>query len=695
MGSPPVPAAALLITRRVSLSILKRLIAFPGAVVVMYKTGLNGLQTGLMVLLACALTLLIPQVTKASPLPFQQESALQLTPFTSSVKVGHQIRYLATDAIVNPAALSTVPEDQWEHNTAETISLGFQTQPYWFVVDVTTAQDISRYWVLELTNALIDDVAVYLYRDQQLVGQWHTGDQYPFNQRPVDSPRFVFPFELQGNAHYQIAMRVASSEALELPLTLTERFTHAVMSDRRSLVDGIFHGFLIIMAAYSLAIFVILRDKSYLFYGCYVLSMLAFFLSQQGLLFEYFFPAYPLLQHYSVPLVSMLIFFAIAFFFESFLDINRQTPHLWWCYRVQLLIHLGLCVALTFMQYQVVVSIMALNVAVSMVVGITAVSLLSYRGSQSALIVMVGWGVLFLFIMLFVLARTGFFYNDFLASYGMRIGISLEILIFSFALSFRINLERKEKEWALNKINSERTERIRAQELALEREIEARQAKEASLQMEIEHRESLQQLVDERTADLERTLFSLEKANLELEQLSTRDALTGLFNRRLFDSKLAEHWQVAQNQGQLLGLLIIDVDHFKQVNDTWGHPCGDMVLREMAQLLSSVIHRPTDVIARYGGEEIAVLMPNTPLEGAKHVADLIVRAAAAKIYVWEGTTFSVTVSIGVHALSPTQHQMEQVLVTAADHALYQAKQTGRNRAVCYQQAGGLNVASSH
>lgn len=619
------------------------------------------------------------------------EGGITLTPFTRSVNVGSAIRYVVSD-LDEPQALAGLPESQWIQNPGDTISLGFQTEQYWFVMDLQTQGDIARYWVLELANPMIDHVWLYLYEGSQLVQKWHVGDALPFQQRPLESSRLQFPLELQSNRDYRIYMKVRSTEALELPLTLSEHFYHSFMSDRRSLVDGIFHGFLIIMAAYSLAIFVILRDKSYLFYACYVVSMLAFFLSQQGLLYEYLFPGQPWLQHYSVPLVSILIFGSIAAFFGTFLDFGRHFPVLWRIYLSMLGLHGVLCLSLMFFKYQTVVSLMALNVAVSMVLGVVGIWRLSMHGSRPAQIVMAGWGMLFAFVMLFVFSRTGIFYNDFLASYGLRIGISLEILIFSFALSFRINQERQEKEWALNKINLERVERIRAQELALQREIEASQAKEHSLQMEIQHRESLEQVVEERTADLARTLQDLEKANLELEQLSSKDSLTGLFNRRLFDRRLQELWSQCQRKQQPLALLLLDVDHFKQVNDSLGHLCGDMVLRELGAMLSSLLHRPADVIARYGGEEFAVLLPETPIDGARYVAEKIVREAAEKLYVWEGETLHITVSIGVCALLPGQDNEPEQLIQDADQALYQAKNGGRNRYVVY--SGGDPVARS-
>jgi len=630
-----------------------------------------------------AVTALADAVTAAkAPLPFQAGAAVSLTPFTPSVQIGNQIRYVSAD-VSAPDALQAVPAADWQVNSGGTISMGFQSRPYWFEVNLQTRADTPRHWIFEQGNSMIDHLAVYLYRNGELEQEWHTGDALPFDQRPLVNTRFQFPLELQPDTRYQIYLRVESTEALELPLVLNERDYHARYSDQRAMLEGVFFGFLIIMAAYSLSIYVILRDRSYLNYVCYVASMLLFFLSQQGLLYEYVFPDSPRLQHYSVPWVSLLIFQSIVSFFRSFLGFEEHFPRMWKAYQGQIFLHLVLCLALFVLPYQVLVSLMAVNVAASMLLAVSMILRLSWQGSRYAQIVLFGWGVLFFFIWLFVLARMGVFYNDFLAIYGLRMGVSMEILVFSFALSFRIHQERREKEWALNKINQERNERIRAQELALDREKELRQAREEALHLEISHRESLQQLVDERTADLEATLQDLERANQELEQLSSRDGLTGLYNRRFFDGRMTELWNEQMRRQKPFAVLLLDVDHFKNINDSKGHPCGDMVLQELARMLGQLLRRPTDVICRYGGEEFAVLLPDTPLEGAERVAQNIVQTAMEKVYQWEGKTLHATVSVGVHCLVPAADKVPAQLIQGADQALYQAKRTGRNRYVLF------------
>lgn len=629
---------------------------------------------------ATAVPVTLPE--NKNPSSFSQANAIELDSSTRSVDIGLGVKFVISD-VDSPTELSGQKPSDWQVNQSSTVSLGFQKAPHWFAFDLETKVDLARYWILEQSNPMVDYLSVYLYRNGELQQQWHTGDALPFSQRPLSNARFQFPLELLPDQRYQILLRVESTEALELPLVVSERSYHALSSERRSLLDGIFLGFLIIMAAYSLSIYLILRDISYFAYVCYVASMLLFFLSQQGLLYQYLFPQMPLVQYYSVPWISLLIFLSIVSFFQSFLGFKENFPRLWIIYRIQIALYGMLCLGLTVASYQVVVPLMVLNVTISLFLSFYIIFRLSLSHSRSAQIVLFGWGVLFIFLGLFILSRTGVFYNEFLASYGLRLGVSFEILIFSFALSFRINQERKDKEWALNKINQERSERLQAQELALEREIEVRHTREHSLQLEKDHRESLQRLVDERTAELAKTLEELEHANQELQQLSSRDGLTGLYNRGYFDKQLEAICGTLIRKEKPLSLLLLDVDHFKNINDTYGHPCGDMVLKELAKLLGSITHRPLDVIARFGGEEFALLLPDTTLEGAAHVAAMVVKNAAEKHYYWEGQVIHVTVSVGVHCMLPEDNSHFSEIIKGADQALYQAKQQGRNRYIIH------------
>ncbi len=205
----------------------------------------------------------------------------------------------------------------------------------------------------------------------------------------------------------------------------------------------------------------------------------------------------------------------------------------------------------------------------------------------------------------------------------------------------------------------------------------------------------------ERTADgtivtvtrdvTERKLFeiSLEQANAKLEVFSNQDALTGLANRRRFDDTLQRELRRARRDGEALALLLIDADHFKAYNDAWGHPAGDGCLRAIADAITAGARHPADLAARYGGEEMALILPNTDLDGAVAVAERI-RQAVEELRIPHPTSATgvVTVSVGVAMVAGGSEQAAAALIERADRALYAAKAGGRN-AVRIAPDGGV------
>ncbi|MEN9517785.1 MAG: hypothetical protein RLZZ381_373 [Cyanobacteriota bacterium] len=175
----------------------------------------------------------------------------------------------------------------------------------------------------------------------------------------------------------------------------------------------------------------------------------------------------------------------------------------------------------------------------------------------------------------------------------------------------------------------------------------------------------------------------LEQANRELQQLSVMDSLTQIANRRKFDQYIAQEWTRLSRERSPLALILCDIDHFKLYNDTYGHPAGDRCLIEVAQAISKVIKRPCDLLARYGGEEFVLVLPQTPLEGAKYLAQQIrLQVEALKIpHQHSSVDLYVTISLGVSSCIPHSDFNFEVLIAAADQGLYQAKEMGRNQAV--------------
>jgi diguanylate cyclase (GGDEF)-like protein len=195
---------------------------------------------------------------------------------------------------------------------------------------------------------------------------------------------------------------------------------------------------------------------------------------------------------------------------------------------------------------------------------------------------------------------------------------------------------------------------------------------------------------------IERKLFEerLQLAYEDMEKLATKDALTGVANRRMFDETLRSEWARAIRSGDSIALLMMDVDHFKSYNDRFGHPAGDACLRRIAQTILELPHRSTDLLARYGGEEFSFLLPGAEQEDAARIAETI-RVRIENMHegyidkAQEQDRCPMSISIGCCALKPKLDLGPESLIASSDAALYRAKRNGRNRI----EAGDPNSTS--
>lgn len=192
-----------------------------------------------------------------------------------------------------------------------------------------------------------------------------------------------------------------------------------------------------------------------------------------------------------------------------------------------------------------------------------------------------------------------------------------------------------------------------------------------------------------------KTQLTLKAQTDALRMLASLDGLTGVPNRRIFDERLNAEWRACRRSGSALSLLMVDVDHFKLYNDHYGHLDGDQCLKSIASALASSVERGRDMLARFGGEEFVCLLPDTDLEGAKHIAEKLRQAVEelAIPHVESKTAATVTVSLGVATTARCDALEPPDLLKVADEQLYLAKQSGRNR-VCGVQFPQAQQAES-
>lgn len=186
------------------------------------------------------------------------------------------------------------------------------------------------------------------------------------------------------------------------------------------------------------------------------------------------------------------------------------------------------------------------------------------------------------------------------------------------------------------------------------------------------------------TTELAESLRLLEQAMdqaVDLEESSQRDGLTGLYNRKFFDEQITQEILRARRYGWQLGLAMIDVDHFKAINDTHGHPGGDVVLRALAGRLQGML-RTSDTLCRYGGEEFALILPHISQDNSRFLLERLGKAVAGmEVELDNGSIIQVTISVGIAQLDEGMNGGE--MVRRADEALYASKEAGRNRVTCW------------
>lgn len=181
-----------------------------------------------------------------------------------------------------------------------------------------------------------------------------------------------------------------------------------------------------------------------------------------------------------------------------------------------------------------------------------------------------------------------------------------------------------------------------------------------------------------RMKSIRKNLNAVKKQLSEASTAARTDHLTGAFNRRTFDEYCAQHWKLFQASKQPISLMYVDIDHFKRINDTHGHDVGDFVLRELVASLKSMFNRESDILARIGGEEFAIILPDFQISHAQKKAEDVLNRVRSEVYVHQDREIRFTVSIGIAELA--EGETADNWIKRCDQALYASKNGGRNRA---------------
>jgi diguanylate cyclase (GGDEF)-like protein len=509
-------------------------------------------------------------------------------------------------------------------------------------------------WLLEADHAW-DLVELFVRQP----GQWlvvRTGQSIPVADLPVDHPGAFLPIRIEdtlrpGGAVVYLRFVRAPGE-YGRPMGFLERIGPAVpiMTEERreAMFDGAFAGVAFAMAIYNFFLYLTLKDRTRLWYTIYVVTFALFWVVGKGLLAEILWPGFPG-RGYSLDFVFICASVVFGTLFaRDFLHVPECAPRLRRYFDVVIVAPIVALVLGAAGAWVIAENLAAIAALSGFVLYILAGFVVLRTGFTPARYFLVAWGTLSCGGIPYILAYFGLLPVGSLVRNGPRVAAAIEMVLLALALGSRIRV------------------------------------------LEREHRESqvlyttrLERDVRERTSDLEAANANLRRLNARLEDLSLTDELTGIANRRLFDVSLEQEWRRATRAGTPIAVVIGDVDHFKPYNDHYGHPQGDVCLRQVAEALSEESRRAGELVARYGGEEFGVILPGLEVEDAarraeemrQRVESLAIRHQASPV------AGVVTISFGVACVTPTPDGVSTGLVREADLALYRAKKRGRNRVV--------------
>jgi diguanylate cyclase (GGDEF)-like protein len=533
----------------------------------------------------------------------------------------------------------------WQTLPAPTINFGQSTAAFWFHFALRGTDALHETTYLRLNYPHLDQVDFYILRDGALVQQIHTGDTTPFDTRPVRHRTFLIPITQEWGDHVEVYLRTQTGGPIEVPLDVITR--SALDREDKALFTwyGAYFGVTLAMLLYNAFILLVVRDISYFYYILYVATTMALQFTLQGFSFEYLWPWSTSLNNTMVVLLTGLMPFSAVAFVGRFIGINTigtQTER-----TVMRLLFGAFCIALVSVfigSYHITLALENVLALIAMTLGLYLGVKYAAKGFKSARIFTAAWLIYLAFVGYYLADINGAMHTDVISRHSLEIGSLAELVLLSLAFADRIS--------------SEKELRLAAQKEALDAQFELNR--------------DLDRLVAARTRQL-------EEANLKLREISITDSLTGLYNRRYFNEIFDREYRRAFREQRSLAVLMIDVDHFKVLNDTHGHQAGDACLAQVAEIIRTSVRRPPDLIARYGGEEFIALLPSTDLAGACCVAELVCFNIADSDIIHNEARMRVTVSIGVAAEIPTSAENSEKLLKLADERLYRAKEDGRNR----------------
>jgi diguanylate cyclase (GGDEF)-like protein len=547
-------------------------------------------------------------------------------------------------------------------------SVGQSRNPWWIKLELQRHRDAPRQWLLEVGAVTLLDLQVFFPDAQGNFQMRQAGERVDFAAgRDHPYRRAVFQLPELKQQPLTLYLRTYDPAGNSFPLRLWQHDGLDLQANQENLGFGLIYGAILALLLYNLFIFVYLRDSAYFWYVLTMAASLLFIASMSGHGFQYLWPNGPVpawLDRISLPI---LVCIGILRFTQKLLSTQLSLRRAHWLLNFCISLYV-LCFFANLAGYRSESSlIIGLIPILAVPIVLLCAAIRWKQGFTPALFYLLGYGCVLLSFVVLVLRAAGLVQPDESTAYLFPLAVAVEAILFSFALAYRIQILKQEKTAALNQANHEKTARLALAQA---------------------NADELCKAVALRTAELAAANACLMQREQELQHAAFHDPLTELPNRRYLVEHCAAALANAERHKQTIALLLIDLDHFKPINDKFGHDAGDLMLQSIAQRLREHV-RSGDAIARLGGDEFAVLICGDAAE--QHARDIAQRLLdeLAKPVMYGAERLTVTISIGI-ALYPRHASNFTTLYKAADQMLYKVKSRGRSAAAVCGDDGELS-----
>ena len=575
---------------------------------------------------------------------------------------------LYTDYLIDASrslTLDDVQKAEFTSSTTPTLNFGFTQGRVWLRFRIDNPLPETRNRILDIRYFLLDNVTLHVPAAD---GQYQAlrNGRFFLPQVTERHGRFYsFTLNLPANSSQLFYLEVESADSVALPIVLSSPEQQQAYQIRDTLFMTLYVGLILSTLFFALFMLASLRERELVYYVLFLVThhLVAIMMMEGVPTAVLGFDSLIATRELVLPAISVAILMAVLFM-RNFLRLQQHNALL---YQVSQWMARAMAVTLILMFVLPHFYAVILNVIVCMLVGtgIMVCCILQARTQREARLFLLAWsagilGATFYGLKVFQLLPVNAF-----TSYSWHVGTVVEAILFSYTIAHRVNTERRE--------------RLRTQTELADRERALRVTQEQLLHAETAAKEELEARVRERTRDISRILSELEHENKVLVELSINDGLTRVRNRRFFNDIYPQLWQEALDQHQWFSIIMVDIDHFKGINDQHGHLMGDRCLLVIAGVIKQLVSRPTDVVCRYGGEEFIVLLPETDVESARWVAERIRKRISETLCELDDQAITVTASFGVAGMIPEPGLDPMKLISVCDEALYTSKQQGRNR----------------